>query len=168
MSSVRGRILTLYHHEKDYTVLHIQYNIPFKSKYLKFYLLDASKLGNLKEGDDVLVDYHGSVLDEIKRTDHVECKNCKTFLEVEQPHGCENAVKRQPINKQLTLVEKSIREFKFSKGLCFKFSDAEDEYYARIFENSPLFTKFMYMDMGLYNVVGWRCMYNNIDIVQMI
>lgn len=175
--SVRGRILTLFNHTKGYTVLHIQQNVPFKSKYLKFYLLDVSMLGDLKEGDDVLVSYHYqghmTALDTIERSVHVECHRCKTFIEeIKQMEFdcCEKAVKRRYINKQLELVEKMVKNFKFSKGLCLKFVDGEGEYRAIIFENSPLFTKLSDVEpLKSYTVAGWEeSMYDNIDIVQMI
>ena len=169
-----------------YILLVIKYNIPFKTKYIKFCIWDESKLLSdgvqLKENAQVYITYHYDqsypLLDEIKPQEHDECFRCFTNLEQAdaQRMGCQFCGMmryedhRERLDLNLKLIEVNIQSFKYSLGVCLKFYDEGTKLYfnATIFENCPLY-RFVKetRTLNYYRVIAWKennSVYNTIDI----
>ena len=156
---------------QKYMLLTIKFNAPFATKYLRFCIWDEMKLVGMKNlSDNVKVTYcyEGAfpVLKSIIPSEgHDECYQCRAFHE---PHDAQMMTcnfcrsiphdeHKERLYTKLKLVEKSVRSYKYSKGLVLKFvMHNEFCYYTTIYENHPLFDKYNNLDtMKLYNVIAW-------------
>ena len=189
-----GRIVSMRHrvskNNEGYTLLVIRCNIPYKTTYLKFCVWNDNKLNyngsRANEGDDVSVNYtyEGTfpILSSIQFIDGGlgECFRCFAFREQNysaQLMECPDCLsissnqQRERINLTLTLVQKTVKPFKYSRGLCLKFVDrVTDRYYnATIFEKNPLFPSVSGIEiLKNYRVFGWEeniSKFSDIDIV---
>lgn len=189
LSTTRGKVFSVDKHEKGYLMMAIQYNVPFMSRFLKFFLWDESKITidgeQVKEGEDVIVDfiYDGylPILKNIERErqGHDVCFRCRTFLEPQNAQRMDNDCcdhiryedQKERIDMDLKLVGKSVKEYKYSKGMYLEFSDdvRGEKYNTMIFENNPLFSKNAGVELlNKYRVVGWKEQGNAIDVVEII
>ena len=192
---IRGRILSITQrrsqHDKPYILLVIQYNIPYKTKYIKFCLWDDSQLMyndiRMKEDDavEVLYRYEGSyptlslmtlsegndvcfrcyAFHEQANAQRMDCEYCRTMRYEDH---------KVRLDLKLKLVEKTVKPFKYSSGLCLKFYDVSSSLYyeATIFEKNPLFHMFSGIKLlNDYQVIAWKengSMYNRMDIVEIL
>ena len=191
-----GRISSINHrvskNDKEYYLLIIRFNIPFKTKYLKFCVWNDNKLNyanhvdaRANEGDDVYVSYyyegHFPILTSIHFIEGGlgDCPCCFAFYEQNystQPRNCPDCQhisskdRKERIDSKLQLIDKKMKYFKYSQGLCLKLFDETTglNYSTTIFEKNPIFESVVKFELKKsYRVVGWKenGKFSDIDIV---
>ena len=71
------------------------------------------------------------------------------------------------LQERFLLVEKTVRKFKFSKGLCLKFRHENQVICTTVFANSP-FRKMRFIKGKYYNVTAWATKsIQNLHIVEL-
>ena len=176
VSTVLGRIFELKLMNKGYKKLTIIYNVPFKTKLLKFNIWDEEILKKedmisfFKEGDEVKIEY--TYKDSFPHLLSMErglierCYICHTFMEAldaqrMECEGCSCIPKEQHkirFNAEMKLISLEPKQYMYSSGLRLDFlHEIEKRYYTYvIFENSFLDRIVPDLKVGEnYFVVGW-------------
>ena len=184
--TILGRVLELKPMDKGYTRLTIVYNIPFKTKTLKFNAWNEDMLSSCEEGETVKVVYtYKNSFPHLLAIDRAlidSCQICHTFMEALDAQrieceGCSSIPKDQHktrINAMMKLISLEPKQYMYSTGLRLEFLlEIEKKRYTYvIFENSLLDRISHDLKIGeKYFVVGWKstqpgCFLDIVDITK--
>ena len=176
---------------EGYTLLVIRYNIPFKTMYLRFCIWDDNMLvhNNIRFKEGYAVDFmyeyagHFPILSHTTLSEgHDVCFRCYAFheqanaqrMECEYCRSIRYEDHKERLALKVKLVEKTVKPFKYSSGLCLKFFDVKSSLYyeATIFEKNPLFNMISGIELlNDYQVIGWKennSVYNRVDVVDIL
>jgi hypothetical protein len=183
-----GRIYELKEMDKGYKRFTFVYNIPFKTRVLKFNVWnetlpeEGDQLTSFNEGDEVKIDYtYKKSFPHLLRIEKAlidSCPICHTFTEAQNAQridcdGCRLIPQEEHkirINAPMKLISMESKQYLYSTGLRveFLFESENKRFTFVIFENSILYKEVQNLKLGnRYFVVGWKSTQpgNYLDIV---
>ena len=159
---------------KGYTKLILANPVPWRTRYLTFFVWHKAKLLHgddqaFKVDDDVSVEYRPGKFDRLISLELARlgaCPTCYALYELPpdaQRMDCGlcspfDADRRERPPTVLKLISKTYKQCAYSRGLCLSFADDATGvvYFAWTFEGKPHFEKFDILETMLkYNIYGW-------------
>ena len=171
-----GKIVDLQENERGYITISINQNVAFRKISKKFNVWDLDCLKKMM-GDALRIDstvrfravksgrYYK--LHTIEESPFSECFGCGSYTpqRSKQQMECENCIHsmaRERIAKDLKVVKKNIKQYKFSSGITLSLVDEAEEcliktlYVTTIFENMTLYSKACGLSVGAVKQFrGW-------------
>jgi hypothetical protein len=172
-----GKIVDLKEDERGYISITINQNIAFKKISKKFNVWDVEYLKK-SMGPALRIDstvrfrsvksgrYYK--LKAIEESTYSECFGCGGYTpersnqQLECEH-CIHSMVRERVDKELKVVKKVIKEYKFSAGATLSLVEEAEEsliktlYVITVFENTPLYKKACSLDVGSkQRFRGWQ------------
>ena len=172
-----GKIVDLKEDERGYITITINQNIAFKKISKKFNVWDVEYLKKTMGAAlriDSMVRFRSvksgrfHKLKAIEESAYSECFGCGGYTpersnqQLECEH-CIHAVVRERIDKELKVVKKAVKEYKFSSGATLSLVEEAEEsliktlYVTTVFENTPLYEKACGLEVGsVQRFRGWQ------------
>ena len=171
-ASALGKIEELEVSDKGYTKLVLCGPVPWKNRYLTFYVWHKAKLQNgdepFKVDDTVSVEYRPGKFNRLvtleparvdacivcyglfeltPNSQKIDCGHCSVF----------DADRRERAPNKLKLIAITFKDCAFSRGCCLTFVDITDIlYFAWTFETKQHFKQFGELEpLKMYNISGW-------------